>query len=743
MKTTELTQNEESRKILNAYRYLLRDCGAGLSKADRKQIRQAFNFSYEAHKNVRRKSGEPYILHPLAVARIVAKEMNLKDRTAIIAALIHDVVEDTDYSLVFIRKEFGQSVAHIVDGLTKISNVIDPHSSQQAETYRKMLLIMSDDIRTALIKLADRLHNMRTLDHMKPEKQLKIATETLFLYAPLASRLGMFQIKTELEDLSLKYSDPAAYYSIIDKLDRSKQARDRYIQRVIAPLRERLKEHGIDCAITGRVKSVYSIYNKMKKRNIEFKDVYDIYAIRIVLNTPAESEKDGELCWKTYYVVTEKYRTHPERLRDWISNPRPNGYEALHTTVIGPDNRWVEIQIRSKRMDNNAEKGISAHWKYKEGNIKHDEAFEHWLARLRDLIENHSLSGVDFVQEVKANLISEQIYVFSPQGEVKVLPAGATALDFAFEIHTELGYHCIGAKVNHQLAPLKHPLKNGDQVEIITSDKSSPEEEWLDFVKTHKAISKINDALKTERRYYQNRGKEIFDWKLRQLKISEDHVFIQELLDTLHLNSLEELHYRLGAHKMDLQRIQDFIQEKQAFVDKLKDYSKMSAKTRKNGAFDKLIKETRGDQFDQFYVDKDFKNLRHQIAPCCNPIPGDDVIGFIETNGFFIHRTNCSRAIELMAYKGAKMVKVKWSDSKNIEFLAAIKISGADRKGMLIDILKAISEKNDVNIRSLSIDTYEGIYEGVVKLYVQNTSQLERVIADLSKVDRLIGAKRV
>src|SRR5919206_817915 len=520
-----LNTEQEKKLILREYRALLRALKTRIKPGDRKLIRHAFEMAAEAHKSMRRKSGEPYILHPLAVAQICVEQVGLGVRSTI-CALLHDTVEDTDITLEDIQREFGNEIARIVDGLTKISTVVDINESQQAENFKKILLTLTDDPRVILIKLADRLHNMRTLDYMKRKKQLKIASETVWVYAPLAHRMGLYNVKTELEDLSMKYLEPQEYKDIARKLSETKRERTRYINEFIKPLKEKLQKADFDFEIYGRPKSIHSIWNKIKKKGVDFEEVYDLFAIRVILNSPPDKEK--EECWKVYSMITDEYTPSPERLRDWLSNPKSNGYEALHTTVMGPQGKWVEVQIRTKRMNEIAEKGLAAHWKYKE-ETSDESRFDKWFSQIREVLANQETDSVDFLQDFKLSFLAEEIYIYTPKGDVKMLPIGATALDFAFAVHSEIGVKCIGAKVNHKLVPISHKLRSGDQVEIITSNKQKPSEDWLNFVVTAKARTRIKDALKEEKRTVADEGKYMLQRKLEGLGVP----FIQPNIDEL------------------------------------------------------------------------------------------------------------------------------------------------------------------------------------------------------------------
>ncbi len=549
-----LTEEQEKKLILREYRALLRSLKTKLKPGDRKTIRLAFEMSADAHKTMRRKSGEPYILHPLAVARICAEEIGLGVRSTI-CSLLHDTVEDTDISLEDVERDFGNEIARIVDGLTKISNVIDVNASKQAENFKKILLTLTDDPRVILIKLADRLHNMRTLDSMKREKQLKIASETVYVYAPLAHRMGLYNIKTEMEDLAMKYLEPETYREIAQKLAETKRERTKFINEFIKPLNEKLIRTGFDFNIYGRPKSIHSIWNKMKKKGVAFEEVYDLFAIRVILNSPPEREKED--CWKVYSLITDEYTPSPERLRDWLSNPKSNGYEALHTTVMGPEGRWVEVQIRTKRMNEIAEKGLAAHWKYKEGGAD-ESRFDKWFQQIREVISTDGTDSIDFLQDFKTSFLAEEIYVYTPKGDVKMLPIGSTALDFAFSIHSEIGGKCIGAKVNHKLVPISHKLRSGDQVEIITSNKQKPSDDWLGFVVTAKAKGKIKDALKEEKRKIAEDGKHALQKKLEGMGAAFAQHNIEELMNWYKLSSPLDLYYQIAIKNIDLKDLKEF-----------------------------------------------------------------------------------------------------------------------------------------------------------------------------------------
>jgi guanosine-3',5'-bis(diphosphate) 3'-pyrophosphohydrolase len=720
----------ERKEILKRYRALIKSSKRELSDEDKKIIRKAFDVAVESHKHMRRKSGEPYIYHPIAVAQICAEEIGL-GTTGIVCALLHDTVEDTDLTLDDVKGLFGEKVCKIIDGLTKISGVIDFTASIQAENFRKVLLTMSEDIRVILIKLADRLHNMRTLEHMKRDKQIKIASETLFLYAPLAHRLGLNVIKTELEDLGLKYTDSSAYNDISDKLKATEPERKKFIAKFIEPLKEILTEQGFKFKIYGRPKSIYSINHKIKNKHVAFNEIYDLFAIRIIIDTPYDLEKSD--CWKVYSIITDFYHPSPERLRDWISTPKSNGYESLHTTVMGPDGKWVEVQIRTVRMDEIAENGFAAHWKYKEtdGNERENN-FDAWLHRVREMLENPDPNALEFMDDFKLNLFSDELFAFTPKGDMKTLPVGATALDFAFEIHTKVGEHCIGAKVNHKLVQLNYELKSGDQVEILTSQKQTPKEDWLAYVITAKAKSKIKNCLKEQRKKVAEEGKEILERKFYRNKLDFTLQNVNEFCSYLNLPSSQDLFYRTAIGTIDNKEIKAFIRFKTEPV-------KPSKKT-PHKKIEQLVTNIRGGD-DMLVIGDDMQKLDYKLSVCCNPIPGDDVFGFVTVGeGIKIHRVNCPNAIKLLSNYAYRVVKAKWLNEQLISFLAGIKIFGTDELGIVNNITKVISNENNINMRSISFDTEGGVFEGTIMVYVHDTKHLNLLIANLRKVK---GVNRV
>ena len=728
-----LNEEEEKKLILREYRTLQKVLKIKLKPGDKNLIRTAFEMAVDAHKTMRRKSGEPYILHPIAVAKICVEEIGLGVRSTI-CSLLHDTVEDTDITLEDIEREFGNEIARIVDGLTKISNVIDVNASQQAENFKKILLTLTDDPRVILIKLADRLHNMRTLDSMRREKQLKISSETVYVYAPLAHRMGLYNIKTEMEDLAMKYMEPDVYKDIAKKLAETKKDRTKYINEFIKPVKDKLDKADLDAEIYGRPKSIHSIWNKMKKKGVEFEEVYDLFAIRAILDSPPEREKED--CWKVYSLITDEYSPSPERLRDWLSNPKSNGYEALHTTVMGPQGKWVEVQIRTKRMNEIAEKGLAAHWKYKEG-AADESRFDKWFQQIREVISNQETDGIDFLQDFKTSFLAEEIYVYTPKGDVKMLPVGSTALDFAFSIHSAIGVKTIGAKVNHKLVPISHKLLSGDQVEIITSNKQKASEDWLGFVVTSKAKGRIRDALKEEKRKVADEGKYTLQRKLEGAGVSFSQHNIDELVQWYKLSSNLDLFYQVAVKNIDLKDMKDF----KIMGDKIEaprplklqpdkpDYIPGQATARKDA---ELI--IFGESSDK---------IVYNLANCCKPIPGDDVFGFVTTGkGLTIHRTNCPNAAKLLASYGHRVVKTKWAKNKEISFLTGVKIVGMDDVGVVNKITTLISGELKINIAALTIEAKEGLFKGNIKLYVHDKEELDNLVQNLLNMTGIESVER-
>ncbi|HQD08456.1 MAG TPA: bifunctional (p)ppGpp synthetase/guanosine-3',5'-bis(diphosphate) 3'-pyrophosphohydrolase [Flavihumibacter sp.] len=728
-----LTDEQEKKLILREYRALLRCLKPKLKPGDKELVRVAFEMAAEAHQTMRRKSGEPYILHPLAVARICVEEIGLGVRSTI-CALLHDTVEDTDITLNDIERQFGSEIARIVDGLTKISNVIDVNASQQAENFRKILLTLTDDPRVILIKLADRLHNMRTLESMKREKQLKISSETVYVYAPLAHRMGLYTIKTEMEDLAMKYMEPDTYKEIARKLSETKRERTRYINEFIRPLREKMEKGGFNFEIYGRPKSIHSIWNKMKKKGVSFEEVYDLFAIRVILDSPHEREKED--CWKVYSMITDEYTPSPERLRDWLSNPKSNGYEALHTTVMGPQGKWVEVQIRTKRMNEIAEKGLAAHWKYKEG-ATDESRFDKWFHQIREMLHTQDTDSVDFLLDFKTSFLAEEIYVYTPKGDVKMLPVGSTSLDFAFAIHSAVGARCIGAKVNHKLVPLSHKLRSGDQVEIITSNKQKPTEDWLNFVVTAKARTKIKDALKEEKRKVAEDAKYVVQRKLEAMGAAFSPGNIEILVDYYKVQSSLDLFYQIATKNIDLKELKDF----QVLGDKLEPPKpvKPIQEIKQDPAHHELPKK----DAELIIFGESSDRIMYNLANCCKPIPGDDVFGFVTTGkGLTIHRTNCPNASKLLANYGHRVVKTKWAKNKEISFLTGIEIIGLDDVGVINKITNLISGDMRINISGLSIEANEGIFKGSIKVFVHDKEELDELVSRLKLLSGIHSVDR-
>jgi GTP pyrophosphokinase len=722
---------QERKEILNAFKGLLRAL-KNRTREDTTLIRKAFDMALEAHKDMRRKSGEPYIYHPIAVARICAEEMGL-GATAVVCALLHDTVEDTHITLEDVEDLFGPRVRLIIDGLTKIPEVFDENASIQAENFRKMILTISDDLRVVLIKLADRLHNMRTLGSMRADKQLKIASETKFLYAPLAHRLGLYSVKTELEDLSMIYCEPDVYKEIETKLKSTADVRNRFIRRFMSPIRETLLHEGYIIEIKARTKSISSIWRKMQSKSIPYEEVFDVFAIRIIVETPVELEKPD--CWRIYSIVTDFYQPSPERLRDWVSTPRANGYESLHTTVMSPQGRWVEVQIRSKRMDEIAEKGLAAHYKYKESK-NDDNKLDRWIAEIRDLLDNPEATALDFVNDFKLNLFKDEIYVFTPKGELRVLPIGATILDFAYDIHSDIGSKCIGAKVNNRLMPLSYQLKNGDQLEIITSSKQKPNEEWLKFVVSARAKQRIKSSLNDERKAIAMDGKEILERKFKQFNVRMNSENIGFLEKYFQVPSATELYFRIAKSKIDLARLREL----EVVAGALQLVKKEALKKKKESEEENKIIGIDTNS-DTIIIGDDFKGFDYQMAKCCNPIPGDKVFGFITiSEGIKVHRNNCPNAVHLMSKYAYRCIKARWKSEKLIERIAAIKIVGIDQLGLVNKLTEIISNQNNVNMKSISFETEDGVFEGRIKVMVYDTEHLEQLTRKFEEVD---GIQRV
>ena len=734
----EIDLEEEKKAIAREYKELLRISYQTLTDSDKKLIRKAFDVSVEAHKDQRRKSGEAYIFHPIGVAKIVASEIGL-GATSIAAALMHDVVEDTDVTLEDIKKKFNPKVAQLVEGLTKISQVKkEMNISMQAENFRKMLLTLNDDVRVILIKLADRLHNMQTMDAMPEYKQVKIASETLYIYAPLAHRLGLYNIKTKLEDLGLKYTEPDVFKDIVGKIKETKEEQDEYIRIISDILKKTLEEEGVSYTIKGRPKSIYSIRRKMATQNVTFDEVYDKFALRIIYESNLHDEKF--LAWKIYSIVTDHYRPSPSRLRDWISSPKSTGYEALHITVMGPKGRWVEIQVRSERMDEIAEKGYAAHYKYKQGATE-ESGLDTWLNLLKEALENSETNAVDFVEDFKMNLYAKEIFVFTPKGEIKSLPKGATSLDFAFSIHTEIGIKTRGTRVNGKLVPLNHELKSGDQIEIITSIHQKPTLNWLDYVTTSRAKNKIRNVLNDNIKKIAEDGKELLTRKLKHLKITINDKVTNELLSFFKLKTSLDLFYRAGIGSIENQQLKDFAAQKN---NALMNFFKNKIKRSPNGNLEEINQPTLNSNFDMLVFGIEQDKLDYKIAACCNPIPGDEVFGFITINeGIKVHKKDCPNAITLQSNYAYRIMLAKWIDSTQQEFKAILKITGMDSMGLTNEITTVISSNMHVNIQNISLSVEAGIFKGQVAVIVQNNVILKKLIDKIKKIDGIEKVIRV
>lgn len=730
--------DNENKEISKEYKKLLRISYRSLTKEDKSLIRKAFNVALEAHKDQRRKSGEAYIFHPISVAQIVASEIGL-DATSIASALLHDVVEDTEYTLADIEQLFGETIAKIVDGLTKISKMSkEGDISLQAENFRKMLLTLNDDIRVIIIKIADRFHNMQTMDSMRPDKQVKIASETLYIYAPLAHRIGLYNIKTELEDLSLKYTEPDVYNDIALKIKESKEEQDRYIKDFSDIIRTALDEEGLSYTIKGRPKSIYSIRRKIIAQNITYEEIYDKFAIRIVYRSDRANEKF--LAWKIYSIVTEFFVPNPTRLRDWIAAPKSTGYEALHITVMGPEGRWVEVQIRSERMHEIAEKGYAAHYKYKNKDHKVEQSMDQWLSKLQEALEsNESVNAVDFVEEFKLNLYSKEIFVFTPNGDLKSLPKGATALDFAFNIHTDVGLSTRGTKVNGQLKPLSHILKSGDQVEVITSKSAKPSSNWLDFVTTGRARSKIKAALKETKKQIAIEGKETLRRKLRSQRIQLNEKTVNEMVNHFKLKTSLDLFYRVGNGHIDNKDIKDYASQKNnALVSFIKSKIRRNSKQPEDVNKDEITSN-----YDQLVFGEDEEVFDYKIATCCNPIPGDEVFGFLTVNeGIKVHKKTCPNALQLQSNYAYRIMKAKWIDSTQEDYSAKISLNGLDDIGIVNKVTDLISNTLHVNMKELNIKSNGGVFNGIITVSIKNNRNLNHLIDKLKKIEGILKVSR-
>ncbi|MFT5714785.1 MAG: guanosine-3',5'-bis(diphosphate) 3'-pyrophosphohydrolase [Flavobacterium sp.] len=735
---TEIDIEKENKAIAQEYKELLRISYQTLSPEEKKLIRKAFDVSVEAHKDQRRKSGEAYIFHPIAVAKIVASEIGL-GATSIAAALLHDVVEDTPTTIKDIERIFNPKVAQLVEGLTKIALVQkDMNVSMQAENFRKMLLTLNDDVRVILIKIADRLHNMQTMESMDDHKQVKIASETLYIYAPLAHRLGLYNIKTKLEDLGLKYTEPAIYDEIVSKIKETKEQQDAYIKDISDILKTALDAEGIDSVIKGRPKSIYSIRRKMKAQNVSFDEVYDKFALRIVYKSNPHDEKF--LAWKTYSIVTDYYRPSPSRLRDWISSPKSTGYEALHITVMGPKGRWVEVQVRSERMDEIAEKGYAAHYKYKNGNSE-EGGLDNWLNLLKEALENSETSAVDFVEDFKMNLYSKEIYVFTPKGDIKSLPKGATSLDFAFSIHSEIGIKTRGTRVNGKLVPLNYELKNGDQVEIITSPNQKPTMNWLDYVTTSRAKNKIRNVLNENTKKIAEDGKELLTRKLKHLKVTLNESVVNDLVNFFKLKTSLDLFYRVGVGSIENQHLKDFAAQRSNI---LMNFFKSKIKRTGQTADVDIHKQVLNSNYDMLVFGKEQDKLDYKLSACCNPIPGDPVFGFVTINeGIKVHKKDCPNAIAMQSNYAYRIMQAKWIDSSQQEFKAILNITGMDTLGLTNELTKVISNNMHVNIQSISLNGEAGLFKGQVIVIVQNITILKKLIDNIKKIDGIDKVTRI
>ena len=729
-KQTFTLEEKDNKLVVNAYRKLLRHSKSIVSKSDTINIKKAFRISLEAHKEMRRKSGEPYILHPINVAQICVQEIGL-GATSIIAALLHDVVEDTDLTIKFIEKNFGHNVDRICAGLTKISGVFTPGSSIQSENFKKMLLTLVDDMRVILIKLADRLHNMRTLESMSRKGQLKISSETIYVYSPLAHRLGLYSIKSEIDDLYLKYTDKRSFNYISNKLRDTKYSRDKFIKSFIRPINKKLKDLDLKFKILGRPKSIFSINNKIKNQDRSFEDIYDLFAIRIILDVNLEEEKT--VCWQAYSVVTDFYHPNSDRLKDWISTPKANGYESLHTTVMSSIGKWVEVQIRSKRMDDIAEKGFAAHWKYKE-KLKGDSRFDDWISSIRDLVSQKNYSPQEFLDDFRGNLYNEEVFIFTPNGDLTTLPINATVLDFAYSIHTEVGSKCTGAIIDKVLVPLTQILKSGDQVNIITSTKQKPSEDWINKVVTSKAKSSIKSNLMRQRKNLSVQGKDLIKRKFKKLKLEFDEN-ISKVASYFHYKSVIEFYYDIAKGIFNLKKIREYLNS----IEKLKIKEENLIVKDKSK---KIINKKTSSNLILF--DGNNQMLDYSISSCCNPIPGDDIFGFVTINeGIKVHRTNCSNSPELLSKYAYRVIKAEWFTKINDNLVSSLLINGTDRIGVLDDITKIISSQLRVNMKSISIKMKDGIFEGKIELFVSDTLQLFKLIEKLQKVKNVIGIKRI
>lgn len=735
----------ENKMVVRKYSELLHVVYHRTNAEERKQIRKAFVLATNAHFGVRRKSGEPYIYHPIAVAMICCSEMNL-GATSVICALLHDVVEDTDYTLDDMRELFGDVVANIIDGLTKIDDLVvdNQNISIQAENFKKIFLSMSKDVRVILIKLADRLHNMRTLDAMPPEKQLKIASETSYFYVPFAHRLGLYSIKSELEDYAMRYTNPTEYFTIADKLKDSEKERLTLIPEFVAPIKEAIEKVGIHAEITSRTKSVASIYNKMLRKQINFEDVYDIFAVRFVFDSPVDQEFD--ICWRIYHIICSLYQTNPTRDRNFLTHPKPNGYQSLHVTAMSKTGRWIEVQIRSKRMDEIAEKGLAAHYRYKDDDEIEDKdisnRLESWLAKTREILDSKDADALDFLSEVRLNLGLKEIYVFTPKGDMKTLPQGATVLDFAYALHTHLGDHCIGAKINYNISPVKKVLNNGDQVEIITSKKQFPKSEWLEFVQTPKARRSIKDFFRNEQNELIASGQEILGRYLKELGVDYSAEIVNKIMEASLEKTPQAFWNAIVSKKLSKNKISKILSLNNP--KELADFQHKVSQEIVNKPLDQLIEEQLNVTPNAFMLDGDYEQIKYVLADCCNPIPGDNVVGFqVADDRIVVHQTNCPNAIAQMSRFGNRIIKTKWRKGQNISFLSGIKLKGFDRKGIIKEVIDVVTSQMDLNIRSLNIETKSGVFTGTLMLYVQSVRALNNLIDQIKQIDQIESVERI
>ncbi len=709
-------------------------------------ITKAFRFAEKAHRGIKRRSGEPYIMHPLAVAKICCVEIGLGS-TSICAALLHDVVEDTEYTIEDINHHFGEKIASIVEGLTKISGgIFGEHASTQTENFRRLLLTMAEDIRVILIKMADRLHNMRTLNGQPPQKRYKIAGETLYLYAPLAHRLGLNRIKTELEDLSFKYEYPQEYEEISQKLESTSADRQELFESFIQPLEQALDDLDIKYEVNSRVKSVYSIWNKMQKKHLEFEEIYDILAVRIIFEEPEDLSEDKleawekKKCWGIYGAVTNLYKPHPDRLRDWINNPKANGYQALHTTVMGPAGKWVEVQIRSRRMDIIAERGFAAHWKYKVDEIDDENELNRWILTIKEILERPEPDSIDMLDTIKMNLFASEIFVFTPKGDIKTIAQGATALDFAFELHSELGFHCIGAKANHQLVPMSYVLKSGDQIEILTSDVQTPKYEWLKFVTTGKAASKIRSRLRKDNREILKAAEQELGDFLNEKRLATSPENIQVLIDHFDCDSRDDLLLKLGKKEIKLQDLPADLYKKpsgSSWMQTLKNSLWRSNKKEEST-------EIKTDRKALHQLTEESMRSRYVLAPCCQPIPGDKVVGFVEKNGIVtVHKQHCPVVMKLKSSQGNNIITAEWATQKTMSFIAYLEMTGVDEVGVVSQLTRIISDEYKVNIQMLHIETKDGVFKGFMTLYIHDVEDLNKLIDKLKGIKSIRDIKRI